>query len=59
MTIEEYKEKLQKLQTEINYLAQQRQVRVEEFIKTQGAIEALESHNCKPETTETLETSNG
>ena len=53
MTLNEYKDKLQKLQAEIQYIDQQRQSRVEDALKVVGAIEALEAHKCTTETTET------
>lgn len=55
MKLSDYQDKLQKLQNEISYLDQQRQARVEEFIKCQGAIEALTNYTCPEEG----ETNNG
>ena len=43
MNLSDYQDKLRAIQNEIQYIDQQRAVKVEEYIKTQGAIEALSS----------------
>ena len=50
MNLQDYKDKLQKLYQEIQYLDQQRNARVEEALKVQGSIEALEQLHTEPET---------
>ena len=62
MTINDYKEKLQKLQAEVKYIDQQRELIAQQLVKTMGAIEALEAYNCEtcePETPDNIETTNG
>ena len=42
-TLSDYKDKLHKLQQELQYIDQQRAARLEEGLKLMGAIEALEA----------------
>lgn len=51
MNLADYQDKLQKLSQEIQYLDQQRSSRIEEALKVQGAIEALQQLHTEPETT--------
>ena len=50
MKLQNYQDKLQKLSQEIQYIEQQRSQLIEQVLKVQGAIEALQQHKC--ETTE-------
>ena len=50
MNLQDYKDKLQKLSQELQYLDQQRSQLIEQAIKVQGAIEALEQLHTEPET---------
>ena len=56
MTIQDYQDRLQKVQSEIQYIDQQREIIAQQLVKTIGAIEALEELNKE---TENIETNNG